>query len=128
MEFKRRTPASILARLEIESDSSRRRALIIAVGDFAAKDLLGGSKKANAITNLMQMYADDPDAGVHACCEWSIKQLGAPEVLVKLRAGLATGNILGDQGWYVTKQGHHTMVVVRPESEILIGSPVSEAD
>jgi hypothetical protein len=93
------------------------------------------------MTDLERRYADDPDPGVHGAAEWTLRQLGAEEVIAEVRAAFASGDVVGSRKWYVTKTGAAsdeaqgmapagsglTMVVLEP-GEFLMGSPIGEAE
>ncbi|HUY31243.1 MAG TPA: SUMF1/EgtB/PvdO family nonheme iron enzyme, partial [Pirellulales bacterium] len=120
-------PAAVLAQLQTESEVSRRRALIVAVGQFARAKLLSAEQQSAAVGDLAGWYADDPDAGIHAAAEWSLRQLDAQAEIARVREAFATGNVVSERQWYLTKEGAQTLVIVRPEGDFLMGSPVAEA-
>lgn len=118
-------PNNVIARLKSEADVSIRRALILAIGDFAEL-YVHWTEDKELILDLLNRYSEDPDSGVHAACEWSLKQLGANSQLEKLRASYGVGKVEGEREWYITKNGEITMVLLNPSSEFLMGSPISE--
>jgi hypothetical protein len=119
-------PATVLAQLRTQTEVSRRRALVLATGEFARAKLLSADQQSVATAELAAWYFDDADAGIHAAAEWSLRQLGAQAEIAELRAAYATGQVVGDRQWYLTKEGGQTLVIVRPEDEFLMGSPVAE--
>ncbi|HUY33204.1 MAG TPA: SUMF1/EgtB/PvdO family nonheme iron enzyme [Pirellulales bacterium] len=121
-------PATVLAQLQTEPDVSRRRALILAIGQFARATLLSAEQHSTAATALANWYADDPDAGIHAAAEWSLRQLGAQAEIAQVRQAHATGSVVGERQWYLTKEGGQTLVIMRPEGDFLMGSPTAEAE
>ncbi|MCO6454345.1 MAG: SUMF1/EgtB/PvdO family nonheme iron enzyme [Pirellulaceae bacterium] len=119
---------ALWARLKDEPDVSARRTLILALGDQAKLDLLDDAVREQLVARLLEVYREDPDAGLHGAAEWTLKQLGQQEELRKTRQGLATGAVVGNRQWYVTKTGDHAMVVLAPREPFLMGSPVAETE
>ncbi len=54
-------PAPLREQLNNESDDEIRRALILALGSFP-------SKMPDLVNDLLHLYENDPDAGVHGAC------------------------------------------------------------
>ena len=121
-------PALVLARLKEETEVSRRRALILGIGEFSHANLLSPEQKLAATEAMIHWYADDPDSGIHGAAEWSLRQLGEESQVAKLREKFATGNVEGERQWYVTKTGQQTLAVIRPAEEFLMGSPVTDVE
>jgi serine/threonine protein kinase/formylglycine-generating enzyme required for sulfatase activity len=121
-------PQSLAQRLTVEKDDSIRRAIILGLGDFAAAGLVIAAQRPTMSAELLRLYQEDPDPGIHAAAEWTLKQLGKKADLDAVRSALATGELLGQRRWYVTKQGQHTMAILKPQEPFLMGSPVSEAE
>jgi formylglycine-generating enzyme required for sulfatase activity len=86
------------------------------------------SEKSSGRKLLLEWYSDDTDSGIHSACEWCLRQLAAESELGKVVAAYATGEVIGDRQWYVTKQGHQTLLLVDGGKEFLMGSPVTEAE
>jgi eukaryotic-like serine/threonine-protein kinase len=76
---------------------------------------------------LRAHFEDAPHPGVHMACEWALTQCKALESLSNVRKSFATGNAIGSRQWYITRNGHHTMVCLPSVMEFEMGSPVSEA-
>jgi hypothetical protein len=52
---------------------STRRAVILALGTYRAEDLPPDERER--LTNtLLDLYRNDPDAGVHGAAEWTLRQ------------------------------------------------------
>ncbi|HQZ66326.1 MAG TPA: SUMF1/EgtB/PvdO family nonheme iron enzyme, partial [Planctomycetaceae bacterium] len=144
-------PQSLLTQLAEESDVTRRRSLILGLGEFAKAKLLTAEQQAAVMADLARRYADDPDSGMHGAAEWALKQLGAEDKIAKIRAAFSTGQVIGDRHWYLTKTGqgsHHSpsdasaaaphtdpeasntalsFAILDAGDEFLMGSPVSAA-
>ena len=121
-------PASIVGRLHVEVDTTSRRALILAIGEFAKAKLLGNELETIVKSDLTRLYDGDPDSGIHAACEWALRQMGAMDIVLNIKHSKANGESSGERGWYVTRTGEHTMMILQPAKEFLMGSPISERD
>jgi serine/threonine protein kinase/formylglycine-generating enzyme required for sulfatase activity len=118
-------PKMIWSRLRQEKDVSIRRALILGMGEFEPERLARGEREG-IISQLVQLYRDDPDPGIHGATEWLLrhwKQDGRVKTVTK---ELATGKLEGQRQWYVTRQGH-TMVVISGPRVYLGGSDLAGA-
>jgi len=138
-------PQSLITQLATESDVTRRRSLILGLGEFAKAKLLSADQQES-------VTADDPDSGVHGAAEWALKQLEADDKIAEIRRAFSTGDVISDRRWYLTKTGqsrHHspsdataaelpaspkenntalTFAILDASDEFLMGSPVSEAE
>jgi formylglycine-generating enzyme required for sulfatase activity len=124
-------PQSLLDQLEVETGDSRRRALIQGIGEFARAKLLSADQQDSAKNELIEIYGEDPDAGIHGTAEWALRQLGAVDEIAKVREAYALGAAIGERKWYLTKSKQlppMTMMIIHPAEEFLMGSPVSEAE
>ena len=119
-------PELLLTQLQKESEVSRRRSLILGIGEFARAKLLSPEQKAIASAVLAKHYADDPDPGTHGAAEWALRKLGEEAEIANVREMNAHGVVVGDHHWYLTKTSRQTMVVIHPEVEFLMGAPVTE--
>ncbi len=132
-------PEAILERLALGAklDVSERRALILSLGEFTARQL-PANKRGKLVPTLLQWYRDDPDPGIHSAIDWLLRHgkqgLAARKLnwdqaaaLRKLDAELA-GNEPGKRDWYVTAKEGHTFALIRKPAVFLMGSPLHEAD
>ncbi|MEZ6033909.1 MAG: SUMF1/EgtB/PvdO family nonheme iron enzyme [Planctomycetaceae bacterium] len=119
-------PGVLLARLEIESDPGCRRGLILAIGECAREKSLPADQQTAALKDLKRLYNDDSDPGIHGAAEWALKQLKAEAEIAAIKEAYATGLIVRDRQWYLTKTGQQTMIVIQPAEEFLMGSPITE--
>jgi formylglycine-generating enzyme required for sulfatase activity len=106
--------SKILAnRLEVENETSARRALILALGNLPPDRLIPLEPK------LIDLYESDPDAGVHAATAWALRKTKQAGKLHKIEDTLATGQIEGNRKWYINKQRQTFSVVdgLRPTGE-----------
>jgi eukaryotic-like serine/threonine-protein kinase len=85
-------------RLDEEKDASARRALILAWGGYQPEGLMPLAEQ------LMDLYENDPDPGIHAAAGWVLRRWGRDEQLAKVDVKLATGSASGGRSWYLTRQ------------------------
>jgi formylglycine-generating enzyme required for sulfatase activity len=129
-------PSIALMRLEIETDNSVRRALILSLGGYTGEQLSASQRQA-VIDRLLEWYRHDRDPGVHAAIDWLLRhsqqgkgkrlldwhQAEAPDKIDRELAGRPPD----ERGWYVTRDGQ-TLAVVRDPPEFSMGSPDYEPD
>jgi formylglycine-generating enzyme required for sulfatase activity len=115
--------AQVAARLAVETDASSRRALILALGE-AAPAKIPSPLHGELVARLADLHADDPDTGVFAAAEWTLRQWGEGERIVALRQSLSR-DPNSPLGRFVTSQGQ-VMTVVRGPVEFVMGAPPEE--
>jgi formylglycine-generating enzyme required for sulfatase activity len=73
-------PSLLAERLGVEKDVSAKRALVLALGEMAADTAPDSPQRSRLndvlIPVLRTIYTADPDPGLHAAAEWSLRQLG----------------------------------------------------
>ena len=134
--------SAILKRLDEEPDVTIRRALLLSLGEYDEKGLSPEARNA-VLPKLQDVYRNDADPGLHAACEWLLRQWkqeawlkqandewakdkrqrekrldGIKELLTKEKEKTLPQ-------WYVNGQGQ-TMVVIPGPVEFLMGSPTTE--
>ena len=67
-----------------DPDSSIRRALILAVGTYGT-ERFSSSDLEPLVTKLLDLYHNDPDAGIHGAAEWTLRQWKQDERLKTAR-------------------------------------------
>jgi formylglycine-generating enzyme required for sulfatase activity len=107
-------------------ETSKRRALILALGQYDT-DRLPPDERKSLIAKLLDLYRNDPDAGVHGASEWTLRRWKLGELLRTTDAELQGLKDRGDRRWYVNSQGQSFAVVNGPV-EFLMGSPDNEPD
>ena len=107
-------------------ETSMRRALILVLGQFGEERLSAEDRKP-LIDNLLAIYQNDPDAGIHGAAEWTLRKWGQQEKLKELDAELMKVNDWGERRWYVNGQGQ-TYAVIEGPVEFRMGSPPTEPD
>lgn len=118
-------PKAVIQQLEQESDASIRQALILCLGEFGP-DQLTSEMRPLLLPELLRLYRDHPDAGLHAAAEWLLRKWNEEKQLQSIDRTLATDKIDGNHQWYISRTGH-TMVVVRGPVEFMMGSPDEES-
>lgn len=109
---------------------NQRRFLTLAVGEF------GVANKAAVITadcvrRLLRDYVEDPDPGIHAAIEWSLRQLGKGAEMNSILSDLATGQTEGQRRWYLQPGADPSlpplaMTVLAGPVDFMMGSPLRE--
>ena len=61
-------------------ETSMRRALILALGTYGTEGLSPGEREP-LTGKLLDLYRNDPDAGIHGAAEWTLRQWGQQEKL-----------------------------------------------
>jgi formylglycine-generating enzyme required for sulfatase activity/tetratricopeptide (TPR) repeat protein len=122
----RALPLSSRARMDellFHSETSMHRALILSLGRYGG-DKISPDVRKGLTEKLLDLYRNDPDAGIHSASEWTLRQWNErakiqsiDEELKKIRRG--------DRRWHVNKQGQTFAEIVGPV-EFSMGSPASE--
>jgi serine/threonine protein kinase/formylglycine-generating enzyme required for sulfatase activity len=112
-------PAELVRRFDAEPDVSARRALVLALGDYAPDRVPAGDRAALA-DKLVALYRRDPDPGLHAAIDWLLRQhWGRAADLARADAELA-GPPAPGRDWFVSAEGQ-TFAVVRGPVEFEMG-------
>jgi eukaryotic-like serine/threonine-protein kinase len=133
---------AILKRLDEEPDVTIRRALLLSLGEYDEKGLSQDARKA-LLPKLLDIYSNDADPGLHAACEWLLRQWNE-EVRLKqmneewtkdqeqrekridgIKQLLTKDKEKAQPQWYVNGQGQ-TMVVLPGPLKFMMGSPPTE--
>jgi len=107
-------------------ETSMRRALILALGTYGAEGLSAAERKPLTAC-LLEIYRDDPDAGIHGAAAWTLRQWGLKEKVSAVAAELGKLKDRSGRRWYANSQGQ-TFVVIDGPVDFLMGSPPSEPD
>ncbi len=133
-------PKTIIRRLDEEPDITIRRALVLSLGEFDEQQLPPETRNA-FLPKLQEMYRTGTDPGLHAACEWLLREWEHEDWLKELNETWAMdkekrGKLLESiqqldpkdrppQQWYVNSQGQ-TLVVMPGLIEFVMGSPKTE--
>jgi formylglycine-generating enzyme required for sulfatase activity len=109
-----------------DSDTSRRRALLLALGTYRSEDL-SPEEREPLIRELLGLYRDDPDAGIHGAAEWTLRQWKQQKQLEAIDAEPSKEPIPSQRRWFVNSQGQTFTLIEGPE-DFRMGSPESDPE
>ena len=124
-------PTNAMDAVLFHPETSTRRALILALGTYGTDRLSPGERKP-LIGKLLDLYRNDPDAGVHGAAEWTLRkweneEKENEEKLKGIDAELSKLKDHGERRWFVSSLGL-TFTVIDGPVELLMGSPATEPD
>ena len=96
------------------------------MGTYGTEGLSPGEREP-LIGKLLDLYRNDPDAGIHGAAEWTLRQWGQQEKLKELDAELMKVKDWGERRWFVNGQGQ-TFAVIEGPVEFRMGSPPTETE
>jgi formylglycine-generating enzyme required for sulfatase activity len=117
-------PGLLLDRLDNEPRVAVRRAILLSLGQYDGQRLPRRFRDA-ALQAGLNLYADDPDPGIHSAGEWLLRRLGAEEKLAEIAPQLTGQGLDAQRHWYVTSE-RQTMVLVAGPVEFEMGSPETD--
>jgi len=85
-------PRDLIKQLGVEKDVSVRRALLLSLGEFTPEQLPPAEREP-LIPEVLRLYRENPDAGLHGAAEWLLRQWGQAAVLKGI-----------DEGWRSDQQ------------------------
>jgi formylglycine-generating enzyme required for sulfatase activity len=107
-------------------ETSMRRALILALGTYGMEGLSPGEREP-LIATLLDLYRNDPDAGIHGAAEWTLRKWGQQDKVKELDAQLIEKKVRGERRWFINGQGQ-TFAVIEGPVEFRKGSRPSETE
>ena len=107
-------------------ETSERRALILALGGYDPDELFP-DKREPLVEHLLEMYRNDPDAGIHGAAEWTLRRWKQKEKLAAIDVELKKLKDRGNRRWYVNSEGQ-TLAVIEGPVEFSMGSPPTEPE
>jgi formylglycine-generating enzyme required for sulfatase activity len=119
-----RAPSPAMDTILFDPETSTRRALILALGTYGP-DALSPGEREPLIAKLIDLYRNDPDSGIHAAAESTLRRWGQQEKLKAVDAQLMKLTNWGNRRWFVNKVGQ-TFAVIEGPVEFRMGSPPSE--
>ena len=118
--------SSGMAAVLFDEETSSRRALILALGHYPPDSF--SQRQFNALLGrLINLYRDDPDAGVHGAAGWALRTWKRQAATDAVDAALSKVREYDRRRWFVNGQ-HQTFAVVDGPVEFLMGSPISESE
>jgi formylglycine-generating enzyme required for sulfatase activity len=133
---------AIVKQLDLESDVTIRRALVLSLGEYGETEFSAGARNA-LLPKLQEMYRMASDPGLHAACEWLLRRWKQQAWLTQVNEAWAKdkkqrqkrlesiGKVLASEKekappqWYVNAQGQ-TFVVIPGPVKFTMGSPPTE--
>jgi serine/threonine protein kinase/formylglycine-generating enzyme required for sulfatase activity/tetratricopeptide (TPR) repeat protein len=114
----------LFGRLAAEQDTSARRVLLLALGEYDPGRLPAAERKEWS-GQLLRWFREDADPGIHGAVDWLLRvRWGMAEEVGRVEAELA-GQTASRRGWQVNKE-RQTFTRVDGPVEILMGSPPNE--
>jgi formylglycine-generating enzyme required for sulfatase activity len=104
--------------------TSIRRALILSLGNYGTNSL-SSDEGDRLIAKLLDLYKNDPDAGIHGAAEWTLRQWNQLEKLNNAVAELSNLKDRGARRWFVNSEGQ-TFAVIDGPVEFQMGSAPNE--
>jgi formylglycine-generating enzyme required for sulfatase activity len=95
------------------SETSTRRALILALGTYGPESV-SADERALLAQELLEVYENDPDAGIHGAAEWTLRQWKEHESLKATDERLSKLNDRAQRRWFVNGQGQTFAVIDGP--------------
>ncbi len=105
-------------------ETSMRRALVLALGTYEDRELPASARNA-LFKQLLELYRNDPDAGIHGAAEWALGRWKQYDKLAAVNDALATTKETRDRRWFVNGQGQ-TLAVIDGPVQYEMGSPRNE--
>jgi eukaryotic-like serine/threonine-protein kinase len=109
-----------------ERETSIRRALILALGTYG-REALPSAERSALTGKLLDLYENDPDAGVHGAAEWTLRQWHEQPRLQAAAASLPDFQHRRERRWFVSP-ARQTFVLIQGPVEFAMGSPPFEPD
>ena len=107
-------------------ETSVRRALILALGTYGADTFSPGDRQP-LIPKLLDLYRNDPDAGIHGSAEWALRQWKQDDTLEAAQAELSQLKDPGERRWFVNSR-RQTFAKIEGPVEFRMGSPMNDPD
>jgi formylglycine-generating enzyme required for sulfatase activity len=134
----------IVKQLDVESDPTIRRALLVSLGEYGETEFTRDARNA-LLPKLQEIYRTASDPGLHAACEWLLRRWKQEAWLTQVNKEWAKdkeqrekrlegiGKLLAKENektppqWYVNTQGQTFVVIPGPVMSTM-GSPPTEKD
>ena len=108
-------------------ETSMRRALILALGTYGTEGLSPGEREP-LIGKLLDLYRNDPDAGIHGAAEWTLRQWKQQEKLKEPRCRVDASSRTGATAAGIVNSQGQTFAVIEGPVEFRMGSPPTEPE
>ena len=107
-------------------ETSTRRALILALGTYRLEGLSPGDREP-LVTMLLNLHRDDPDAGIHAAAEWTLRKWGKAMLVNSAALELTRLQDRPNLRWFVNRQ-RQTFALIEGPVEFQMGSPPTKTE
>jgi len=94
-------------------ETSIRRVLIVALGTFGT-ERLSRAERQPLVDKLIDLYRNDPDAGIHGAAGWTLRRWNEKARLAAVEADLVKLKSRGVRRWLVNSQGQTLTVIDGP--------------
>ncbi len=119
-------PAPLLEQLESSTDPGTRYGLLLGLGEISRDSF--SADEFNQLKRLaLRWFEQDPDAGVHAACEWLLKRHGQSDAWRQAVQSLAGQQQAPEHRWRVSPSGV-TMIHVAGPFDIQIGTGLDDPE
>jgi serine/threonine protein kinase/formylglycine-generating enzyme required for sulfatase activity/tetratricopeptide (TPR) repeat protein len=119
-------PTSAMDAILFHPEISERRALIIALGAYPP-DRLSSAEREPLTAKLLDLFQNDPDAGIHGAAEWTLRQWKHDDKIKVIEAELSRLKDPGDRRWFVNSL-LQTFTVIDGPVEFTMGSPPTDPE
>lgn len=117
-------PLLLANRLAQETNPAVRQALLLALGEYP-NGRIPPSEQQSLLSSVLDWFEHDPDAGVHAGCEWLVRKWGQADLLAPIIQKLAGQGPKPGQNWFINSQGQD-FVIIKGPIDLLMGAPPGE--
>jgi formylglycine-generating enzyme required for sulfatase activity len=109
-----------------DPETSIRRALILALGTYGTEDLSPDEQK-RLTRKLLDLYREDPNAGIHGAAEWTLRRWKHQEEVRAIDKELSKDQDRVKRLWYINSQGQ-TLALIKGPVEFTRGSPNTDME
>ena len=119
-------PTTAMDAVLLDRETSRRRAVMLALGTYDREKISPGERES-LTGKLLDLYRNDPDAGIHGAAEWVLRRWGYQAQLEAIDLELSRLKDTGSRRWFVNSQGQ-TFAMIDGPVEFRMGSPITETE
>jgi formylglycine-generating enzyme required for sulfatase activity len=109
-----------------DPEVSKQRALIMALGTYAADEIPSDGRQP-VIAKLVDLYRNDPDAGIHGAAELTLRRWKHEEKIKAIDEELKQLKDSGERRWFINREGQ-TFAVINGPVEFVMRSPKSDLE
>ena len=126
------SPEQLVAGLSQQNDLSTQRAMVLLAGQLVRQvrqrqgtAIDRSEPSPDMIQELLRIYRDESDPGLHSAAEWTLLQLEQESEVSRLRQRFGTDAGAAERQWYLSPAGQ-TMVVIAGPAQFWMGSRENE--